>query len=123
MARHTQHWGEAQTTDVLADGITYYTTAGHGGFEVSARRLAAMPFYLRRCSFTHDQAFEEDCSWCAVVVTWPEVARDLRELEAAHSTLRGAYPEAWLAYLADQRTMDKNNARAVALRQGEAVAA
>lgn len=31
-----------------------------------------MPEHLRACSYTKDHHFEQDCSWCAVVLTWAE---------------------------------------------------
>ena len=68
--KHTP-WGYADTVTEIAPGITLYTTPGHGGYHVSAERYKAMPAQYRACSFTKDQWFEEDCSWCAVVLSWP----------------------------------------------------
>jgi hypothetical protein len=31
-----------------------------------------MPNHFRACSFDRNEFFEEDCSWCAVVLTFPE---------------------------------------------------
>lgn len=65
-------WGKAQTCNQVAHGITEVSTASHGGFVLSAKRMAEMPKQYKACSFTKDNHFEEDCSWCAVVMAWPE---------------------------------------------------
>ncbi len=31
-------WGKAQTTEVLAEGIVFYSTASHGGFKLARPR-------------------------------------------------------------------------------------
>lgn len=66
-------WGSAQQTRRIADGIDWISTAGHGGFRLSEERYGEMPEWLRPCSFTGDQFFEEDCSWCAVVLAFPHL--------------------------------------------------
>jgi hypothetical protein len=65
-------WGVADTVKPIADGIVFYATPSHGGFCLSPERMQAMPEQLRACSFTGDNWFEEDCSWCAVVLAFPE---------------------------------------------------
>jgi len=64
-------WGKIQSVKPIAEGIDWITTASHGGFVVSPARLEQMPENLRKCSFTQDNNFEEDCSWCAVVIAFP----------------------------------------------------
>lgn len=65
-------WGRIQDVRAIADGISWISTAGHGGFRLSKTRYNEMPAYLRACSFTGNQFFEEDCSWCAVVLAFPQ---------------------------------------------------
>lgn len=65
-------WGKAQVIEKIADGIEYIQTASHGGYRVSKERLDKMPAHLRLCSFTDNEYFEHDCSWCAVVLAFPE---------------------------------------------------
>lgn len=65
-------WGWIQGRTEVAEGIYWITTGGHGGFCISEDRYAEMPQGLRECSMTKDQWFEEDCSWCAVVLSWPQ---------------------------------------------------
>jgi hypothetical protein len=69
-------WGHPDTIEHIAEGITWYSTPSHGGYHLSPERLQAMPEYLRNCSFTKDQWFEEDCSWCAVVLAFPAHFRE-----------------------------------------------
>ena len=65
-------WGQPDTVTNIAEGITHYTTSSHGGYKVSKALYAQMPAHLRQCSFTNDNWFEEDCSWCAVVLAFPQ---------------------------------------------------
>ena len=65
-------WGEIQDTQIVADGIDFISTAGHAGYRLSRERFNRMPEHLRNLSFTSDQYFEEDCSWCAVPLAFPE---------------------------------------------------
>lgn len=65
-------WGVPDTIREIAPGIDEVSTSSHGGFILSPERLAQMPENLRSCSFTKDNHFEQDCSWCAVIIAWPE---------------------------------------------------
>lgn len=58
------------------------STPSHGGYILSPERMQAMPAELRGCSFTKDNNFEEDCSWCAVVLAFP-LYFDLEQFKAA----------------------------------------
>lgn len=69
-------WGRADTLEKIADGIFYAMTPSHGGYIISTARLGQMKPEYRACSFTKDNHFEEDCSWCAVVLSWPEFFTD-----------------------------------------------
>jgi len=66
-------WGAPDTQTVIAEGIIAVTTPSHGGIWLSPEGLAEMPEHLRKCSFTKDNWFEEDCSWCAVALAWPDL--------------------------------------------------
>lgn len=69
-------WGRVDCVTHVAPGIQFVSTDRHGGYVVSRERLASMPEHLRRCSFNAAEGapryFEEDCSWCAVALAWPE---------------------------------------------------
>jgi hypothetical protein len=69
-------WGVSQGKPAtIADGITFYHTARHGGFHLSPERLASMPAALRAAR-TDDGPdcpwFEEDCDYSLVVLAFPE---------------------------------------------------
>lgn len=64
-------WGTADAMTKVADGIISVSTPSHGGYVISEKRMAEMPEQYKVCSYTKDNHFEEDCSWCAVVLSWP----------------------------------------------------
>ncbi len=68
----TTNWGKSDYSHKIADGVYWVGTPSHGGYIVSPERLAEMKPEYRACSFTKDNHFEEDCSWCAVVLQWPQ---------------------------------------------------
>ncbi len=87
---YTSHWGRADQQAIYANGIVQYWTPSHGGFELSPERMLQMDAKYRACSFTGDFAFEEDCSWCAVPLAFPEYF-DADMLEAAQRTYDSMY--------------------------------
>ena len=89
----TTPWGEPDQPEgwrTVAPGIEWITTPSHGGFRLSRERYEAMPERYRRASFTKDQHFEEDCSWCAVVLAFPESFPESMR-ESAARTWRSFY--------------------------------
>jgi len=77
-------WDDSQTIKILADGITFVTTAGHGGMKLSAdrresiaKRFPTFNTYVSRGggSGANDSQlwFEEDCDVCLVIHCFPEV--------------------------------------------------
>ena len=69
-------WGKPDVWSNVAEGIATYSTPSHGGYWLSRERMLQMPANLRQCSFTRDNWFEEDCSWCAVVLAFPQYFED-----------------------------------------------
>ena len=70
-------WGPAQTSEVIAPGITFYSTASHGGFHLSDERNARVSLKLRRSTFLQlgmKGWYEEDCDASIVLATFPEYA-------------------------------------------------
>lgn len=66
-------WGTIEEVQYLADGITYVSTARHGGFHVSQDLLYRVPVEWResRHGATADADscwFEEDADWSMVVM-------------------------------------------------------
>lgn len=101
MATNTP-WGYSQQSYKFGRGITQYSTAGHGGFHVSAGLLRKMDPALRRVggkyiSWKAEGWFEEDCEWAAVVVSFPE-RFEPSMVAAAEKTMEQWQPEAWEAF-------------------------
>ena len=69
-------WGPAEVTHAVADGVAFVCTASHGGYWLSDDRLAEVPNHWRLARFhpTSDSPwFEEDCDWCLVALTFPDL--------------------------------------------------
>jgi hypothetical protein len=86
-AHYDGRWGTLNRRDAVAPGIDWIDGASHGGFILTADRVAAMPAELRAESFNYDNYFEEDCSAAAVLVAFPQyfdadrVARAAKHLD------------------------------------------
>ena len=81
-------WGTSQQQKKIADGITSYSTASHGGYQVSAERLAEMPDCIREFkTYAGTGWYEEDCDWCLVVLSFPSLF-DGRSCHYAIKTLK-----------------------------------
>ena len=91
MTTHTP-WGPAQSAEVRANGIVFYSTASHGGFYLDKDRLAVMPDYMKGATFGGNGPhwYEEDCDWAMVAVVFPEDFP--HEYKQASDTLRNWQP-------------------------------
>lgn len=85
-------WGSAQHSTYYAEGVEFHSTAGHGGFRLSADRNRMVHPLLR----SNDGFYEEDCAWAAVAINFPELFTSF-EKRCANETLRNWEPEAWEA--------------------------
>ncbi|WP_261333342.1 DUF7007 domain-containing protein [Rhizobium leguminosarum] len=83
-------WGSSQGATVYADGIVSHTTAGHGGFRLSAERNGKVVAVLR----SEGGWYEEDAAWAVVALTYPELFTAY-ERKGADKTIRDAWPDAW----------------------------
>ena len=69
--KHTP-WGAADRVTTIAPGITSYSTAGHGGINLSVERIAQMPDELRALKpWAGPGWYEEDCDWQRVALSFP----------------------------------------------------
>lgn len=69
-------WGASQTVKPLSNGITWVSTAGHGGVFVPKKLLGRIPaaYQAYAAKWTGSpQWYEEDCAWACVAVSFPEV--------------------------------------------------
>jgi hypothetical protein len=87
-------WGKSQHSKQYGKGITFYGTAGHGGFKVSAALNQQIPDYMRAADGYADGNagwYEEDCAWSLVVTIFPERFEETTVI-SAKETLRNTYP-------------------------------
>ncbi len=79
-------WGKSQSKRKIASGIIFYSTASHGGFHLSPKRLKQMPFYLRnfRGFCGKEGWYEEDCDYNIVICAFPQyfTKEDLERAQA-----------------------------------------
>ena len=61
-------WGEPQSVEEVAEGITFVSTASHGGYHLSPEKNQVVNEIWRR----QDNWYEEDCDWAIVAITFPE---------------------------------------------------
>ena len=67
-------WGPVQHQNTVADGIESVSTAGHGGFWLSAERWARVAeLFPNQQRYAPEQWLEEDCDWALAVLAWPEL--------------------------------------------------
>ncbi len=85
-------WGQAQSAEDIAPGITKYTTASHGGYFLNKEANAKVPPELQWSTFNMQGLkgwYEEDCDWAIVVYTFqqhfkPELYQHALESLAQH---------------------------------------
>lgn len=85
-------WGVADYAREYAEDIVFYGTPSHGGFKLSAERLAQMHPALRE----RGGWFEEDCAWAKVAFAFRERFND-EQHEAAIRTLKDWCPDEYEA--------------------------
>jgi hypothetical protein len=73
-------WGPVQQEHPVADGITFVSTAGHGGYVLSDERAAQLreKFPRFESRFSTATEFEEDCDANVVILAFPECFSDER---------------------------------------------
>jgi len=83
-------WGASQGATVYAEGVTAYSTAGHGGFKLSAERNRKVHPMLR----AKGGWYEEDAAWAIVAITFPQLFTSF-ERRCAERTIKDSWPDAW----------------------------
>ena len=83
-------WGISQGATVYAEGIESHSTAGHGGFKLSAERNGQVHALLRAM----DGWYEEDCAWAIVAITFPDLFTGF-ERRCAERSINDSWPDAW----------------------------
>lgn len=109
-------WGVSQGGTVYAEGIAAHSTAGHGGFKLSAERNRKVHPMLRAAGGW----YEEDAEWAIIAITFLHLFTAF-ERRCAERTIKDSWPDAWEAIfgrilapgesrLKDQRVFDAEHA-------------
>jgi len=85
-------WGVSQGATVYAEGVESHSTAGHGGFKLSAERNRKVHALLRG----QDGWYDEDCAWAIVAITFPDLFTGF-ERRCAERSVKDSWPDAWEA--------------------------
>ncbi len=91
-SRASTPWGPSQGATVYADGVVFHSTAGHGGFLLSADRNRKVHPSIR----VTGGAYEEDEAWAIVAFSFPYLFTSF-ERRASEKTMKDSFPEAWEA--------------------------
>ncbi|MDQ1199265.1 hypothetical protein [Agrobacterium sp. SORGH_AS 787] len=110
-------WGTSQMVVIYADGVIAHSTAGHGGFHLSADRNGKVHPLLRKDT----PWYEEDSEWAIVALSFPDLFTGY-ERSLAEKTIRNTWPDVWEAihgcelaegesWTKDQRAFDQLHAK------------
>ena len=110
-------WGKADGIDIVMPGIGWVFTPGHGGVKLSPAMNRRMPDYMRQKGGWYEEDCESAKVYVALTATLATVENDTTDKlrEAAVSTLRNWYPDAYErffgetiapgdSYIKDERT-------------------
>lgn len=78
MAIKNTIWGSVQREAQVAEGITFVSTASHGGYVLSEERAAQVQekFPGFKSKYSTPREFEEDCDASVIVLAFPECFTD-----------------------------------------------
>lgn len=116
-SRASTPWGASQGGTLYAEDVVFHSTAGHGGFHISADRNRKVHPLLR----AEGGWYEEDEGWAAVAITFPHLFTAF-ERRCAERTIKDSWPDAWEAIFGtvlqpgeshekDRRAFDRAHAR------------
>lgn len=91
-SRASTPWGASQGATLYAEDVVFHSTAGHGGFHISAERNRKVHPLLR----AEGGWYEEDECWAAVAITFPHLFTAF-ERRCAERTIKDSWPDAWEA--------------------------
>ncbi|UOK73931.1 DUF7007 domain-containing protein [Ancylobacter polymorphus] len=91
-SRASTPWGASQGATLYAEDVVFHSTAGHGGFHISAERNRKVHPLLR----AEGGWYEQDECWAAVAITFPHLFTAF-ERRCAERTIKDSWPDAWEA--------------------------
>ena len=77
-------WGKSNYTEKVCPGITFFSTASHGGYHVSKRLNKLIPAKWK-LSGRYEQWYEEDCGWAPLAATFPQHFPKITEADLART--------------------------------------
>ena len=86
-------WGKIQDTKVISDGISFVSTASHGGFKLSRELNAQIP----KCFRKEGGWYEEDCEYSIVIMFFPEFFKE-KDIDIAMNTVKNWFPDSYEQY-------------------------
>jgi len=101
-------WGPSHTCSIVALGIVRYTTASHGGYNLTKSRVNAMPPALQ--ALLHkigaiegngEAWLEEDNEWALAAFAFPADFK-AEDIACADTIMRNHYPDTWEAITGEQ---------------------
>lgn len=106
-------WGAPQSTHVIDEGIVRYSTASHGGYWLSASRIAEMPDGLRPTAHLDGDGgawFEEDLESAIVTLAFPHHF-DSEAQVSARKLVIDWMPEIWEAWTGERLSPEASYTR------------
>lgn len=84
-------WGESDSEEVLADGITLVLTPSHGGIRLSDERQKQLPEGIE--NFLHDaEWWEEDLDWAIPYIAFQDaIGESTKNAWLFSKMMEGAY--------------------------------
>lgn len=106
MQQKSTPWGLSDSATEVAEGITIYTTATHGGIHLNGARNARVPDYMRRAGGW----YEEDSEFAIAVMVFPDELEGYYDLESANEVFKNFYPDSYERFY--DRTLAPGESRA-----------
>lgn len=98
-------WGKIDVRKNISDDIIEVSTPSHGGFGVTGKAkqniLNMFPSVGEHVDVNNEMSwFEEDCDYAFVILANKECFQE-KDIQAAESSMKSWYPEAWREYSGD----------------------
>jgi len=65
-------WGAIEHATCISHGLWRINTESHGGYWVSAARMAELPAEVKTGFSGYRNYWEEDCDWAPLAIMWPD---------------------------------------------------
>lgn len=101
-------WGPSHTSHTIALGIVRYTTASHGGYNLTKSRVDAMPPVMQQLlhkigaiTCNGEAWLEEDNEWALAAFAFPADFK-AEDIACAEVMMKNHYPDTWEAITGKQ---------------------